>query len=434
MNNFIEAPPIAKNFIKTLRKFGYTMETAIADIIDNSIGASAKKLEIIFLPGEKWLSVKDDGKGMTQKELIVAMTPGSSDPDTSRKKGDLGRFGSGLKTASWSQAKVLIVITKKNNRISAAKWDLDLVEKKEKWILELLPKQKIDELYKKYSIELKDDGTIVIWDKIDSIQGSSKLELEKDQDDKIATTVEHIEITYHRFLDAGPKNSVKISFNGNDLKAFDPFFAGNGKTHQELPQQVPAGNEIISLTAFTLPHNKFLTSDEAHQIESHDGLFKNQGFYIYRENRLIMKGGWFGLKRFKEISKLARIMVDVPSSLDSEWVTDVKKSNMSPPPIVKKEMKNLMLKFDQRSKKVITFSGKKSIKSTNSWEVLKLDGKYKFEIKKNNALFSDIKKSLSKEQLIKFKKLILHLEEELPLEAIYPHFAADDIYKDKNEE
>ena len=65
-----------------------------------------------------------------------------------------------------------------------------------------------------------------------------------------------------------------------------------------------------------------------------------------------------------------------------------------------------MLKFDQRSKKVITFSGKKSIKSTNSWEVLKLDGKYKFEIKKNNALFSDIKKSLSKEQLIKFKKLI----------------------------
>tara|TARA_B110000483_G_C17820731_1_gene398850 strand:- start:130 stop:573 length:444 start_codon:yes stop_codon:yes gene_type:complete len=147
-----------------------------------------------------------------------------------------------------------------------------------------------------------------------------------------------------------------------------------------------------------------------------------------------MKGGWFGLKRFKEISKLARIMVDVPSSLDSEWVTDVKKSNMSPPPIVKKEMKNLMLKFDQRSKKVITFSGKKSIKSTNSWEVLKLDGKYKFEIKKNNALFSDIKKSLSKEQLIKFKKLILHLEEELPLEAIYAHFAADDIYKDKNEE
>lgn len=437
MSEFIQAPPIAENFIKTLRKFGYTMQSAIADIIDNSISASAKNINIIYLPNSKWLSIIDDGNGMTKNELISAMTPGSFDPDLQRQKGDLGRFGSGLKTASWSQAKVLVVITKKKGKIFGAKWDLDIVEKKKGWLLEIISSKDIKSLMKDYSIKFNENGTAIIWDNIDSIQGSNKAELEKDQDEKIANTIDHIELTYHRFIDAGPKDSIKILFNGRVLKAFDPFFTKNSKTHREEAQQVPAGDadgSFIYLTAFTIPHDKFLSADETNKSESNDGLYKNQGFYIYREKRLIMHGGWFGLQRFKEISKLARVMVDVPSSLDSNWVTDVKKSNMNPPPIVRNEMKNLMMRFDGRSKKVITFSGKRSEKSSNTWEILKLDNKYKFVIKSSNPSFKNFEKTLTKKQKIIFQKLITQFQEDLPWEAIYSYFASGDLHYKKDDE
>ena len=160
MSEFIQAPPIAENFIKTLRKFGYTMQSAIADIIDNSIGASAKNINIFYLPNSNWLSIIDDGNGMTKNELISAMTPGSFDPDLQRQKGDLGRFGSGLKTASWSQAKVLIVITKKKGKIFGAKWDLDIVEKKKGWLLEIISSKDIKSFMKDYSIKFNENGYV----------------------------------------------------------------------------------------------------------------------------------------------------------------------------------------------------------------------------------------------------------------------------------
>ena len=142
MSRIVEAPPNVVGELKTLMKIGYTLETSIADIIDNSIAAKAKKIEI-EIPystenGEPFISIKDDGKGMTEKELISNMVIGCKDPDDEREPGDLGRFGSGMKTASFSQARKLTVITKsKGQKLLGDVWDYYIIFKDKKWNLEV---------------------------------------------------------------------------------------------------------------------------------------------------------------------------------------------------------------------------------------------------------------------------------------------------------
>src|SRR5690606_23319836 len=127
---FEETPPKAGAMINTFRAFGYNLQTAIADIIDNSISAGAKNVWIQYeWNGENsFVTITDDGSGMDKNELIKAMTPGSKDPMDDRDENDLGRFGLGLKTSSFSQCKALTVLTKKNNQdVIKRHWDLDFV-------------------------------------------------------------------------------------------------------------------------------------------------------------------------------------------------------------------------------------------------------------------------------------------------------------------
>ena len=106
------AIPEASSMIETFRAIGYSIEAAVADIIDNSISARAKNIWINFEweGSETWLAVKDDGSGMNNDELVQAMRPDSKNPLDDRSTKDLGRFGLGLKTASFSQCRLLSVI------------------------------------------------------------------------------------------------------------------------------------------------------------------------------------------------------------------------------------------------------------------------------------------------------------------------------------
>src|SRR5690349_3391180 len=125
-----EAHPKPKSTLNSYRSFGYSVQTAIADIIDNSITARAKNIWINYVwDGSKsYLSILDDGLGMDLIELIDAMTPGSKNPQDNRESHDLGRFGLGLKTASFSQCRRLTVVSKKKDTILIKRcWDLDYV-------------------------------------------------------------------------------------------------------------------------------------------------------------------------------------------------------------------------------------------------------------------------------------------------------------------
>ena len=154
--------PSAKNLIHALRDIGYSLETAIADIVDNSISANASEINIYinFNFDNSYIAIVDNGIGMNEDSLKNAMKIGSCDPISFRPINDLGRFGLGLKTASFSQASRLTVVTKENNNNTYARcWDLDYISKTEEWQLEILNTKlnKIAELHK-----LSQSGTLVL--------------------------------------------------------------------------------------------------------------------------------------------------------------------------------------------------------------------------------------------------------------------------------
>lgn len=117
--NFIDTPPDAASIMESTRAIGYSLPVAVADIIDNSIAAEAKQIEIFYSATEKYVAILDDGCGMNSNEINIAMKYGGISPLDKRLEKDLGRFGLGMKTASLSQCKVLTVVSKKNNEISA---------------------------------------------------------------------------------------------------------------------------------------------------------------------------------------------------------------------------------------------------------------------------------------------------------------------------
>jgi len=136
----VDATPYAASLIEGHRDFGYTLETALADIIDNAITAGARTVELIAdtVADEPWIALADDGSGMTEAELVEAMRLGSKNPTDEREAEDLGRFGLGLKSASFSQCRSLTVLTRQDGRTSCARWDLDRVAKRNDWSLELI--------------------------------------------------------------------------------------------------------------------------------------------------------------------------------------------------------------------------------------------------------------------------------------------------------
>ena len=138
-DNFLELPPSPSSSIAGLREIGYTVNTAVADILDNSITANAKNIWINFVWDEKdsYVSILDDGIGMDYEVLKAAMRPGSKNPNDDRDPSDLGRFSLGLKTASWSQAEKLNVWSKtKSSKINSMGWDIQQVQREDKWIVE----------------------------------------------------------------------------------------------------------------------------------------------------------------------------------------------------------------------------------------------------------------------------------------------------------
>ena len=190
-------PPNVSSLVKSLRDIGYTLDVAIADLIDNSISASAINIDIVFAPinDKPILAILDNGKGMDFDELTEAMRLATKDPSDHREDGDLGRFGLGLKTASFSQSKLLTVLSKTDNsEISVSQWDLDKVIATNKWTLNQLDLSEVDKdipLLKEFSV--LNSGTLVIWGGIDKV-------LKEAIPYEVAKISDHLSLVFNRFL------------------------------------------------------------------------------------------------------------------------------------------------------------------------------------------------------------------------------------------
>ena len=247
--------------IESLRDIGYSFESAVADIIDNSITAEATNINIYFdfQESKLFLAILDDGNGMNENELIEAMRPGSKNPLDERNKNDLGRFGLGLKTASFSQCRKLTVISSQNDKKNGAIWDLDYVAKTEDWTLQLIDTNELNDLYK-FS-ELKSNGTLVIWENTDRIIDDTLQNItEEIIYEKMNLVEKHVSLVFHRFLKGS--NKINIFINGKNIEPFDPFHTSHIATQELQEETINLNNEKIIVKPYILPHYSKLSQKE----------------------------------------------------------------------------------------------------------------------------------------------------------------------------
>lgn len=413
-----ECVPFAPSLIESMRSLGYSFSSAIADLIDNSISAQAKNIDIVADPGsDPTLIVLDDGCGMSKEELYEAMRYGSQSPLKEREKNDLGRFGLGLKSASLSQCRKLVVVSKQKEVISAYSWDLDYVLKTGQWMLQGFSK---DEIIKYPHIELllsKEQGTYVFLSEFDRIkEGTGNIEetFNKALDDMS----NHLSLVFHRFIEEG----VLIRVNNRELVGKDPFLSYHPATQRKKELPIYINDEKIVLKPYILPHISKLSQEDLDRIGGKERLRSEQGFYIYRNKRLIIWGTWFRLERKDELNKLARVRVDIPNTLDYMWSIDIKKSSATLPDIIKKNMYSAVYESVKSSETIHTHRGRAEKKTEDIeyiWERIKVRDGYRYTVNRGIPQIKMLEETMSDKQLKMLQSIINALEDSFPVGALY---------------
>ncbi|MDF9866947.1 hypothetical protein OKW22_000506 [Bacilli bacterium PM5-3] len=421
MEKKVNLIPSASNMIESTRSIGYTFETALADIIDNSIFANSKKIEIFFDNGNNcnsiYLEILDNGIGMNKEEIINAMKYGSSNVYSQRDEYDLGRFGLGLKTASLSQCRKLTVVSKKNGEISGCCWDLDLIKESDDWTLIILDDIEINRIVNIDNLIKKESGTIVRWENFDKL-GDDKESKGYVLDSVMDYAEKHISLVYHRFFE---EKKVEIYFNNRILEAIDPFFLSNNATQILEKESLKFNGQTINISPYIVPHNNKLKQKEKSILNKYKDLNLNEGLYIYRANRLIAWGKWFRVSRQDELSNLVRIRIDIPNSMDLEWKIDVKKSSLEIPYKLKSSLKEVVDRVAKKSKKVYNHKG--IVRNTNQYTPIynriEKDKKIFYRINRELALLNVIFENVDFNTKKLINNLLEQLEDSIPYDSIY---------------
>lgn len=356
----VEITPSAAALVESLRGLGYSPETAVADLIDNSIAAHAAtiELEVDWNDGSPQVALLDDGDGMDRRTLGEALRMGGTGPASERAASDLGRFGLGLKTASLSQCRRLTIISRTAGKTSALVLDVDEIAKRG-WFatpLTSLPQHPLAE--KLLQLE---HGTLVLWDRMDSLGGLSGL-IKEAFYLRLEDIRAHLGMVFHRFIN-GDATSLAIHLNGRPIKAWDPFQIGHPATRELPSERVRHAGSVFIVRPYVLPHrDRYANEAEYEAAGGPGGWGARQGFYVYRGKRLLVAGSWLGLGGARtwtrdDASRLARIEVDLPTSLDRDWRIDVRKSQARPPGALRARLTAIGGRCRHEAREVFAFRG-----------------------------------------------------------------------------
>jgi hypothetical protein len=427
--------PHAAIMIESLRAFGYDLRTAIADLIDNSITAGAENIWLDFHWNgtDSYIRVTDDGFGMNEQDLVDAMRPGSRNPLESREATDLGRFGLGMKTASFSQCKRMTVASKPSNgSLSVRRWDLDFVAREDKWTLLKTPASGSEQFFDK--LNKLEHGTTVLWEILDRVVGNSSVNDFKASSQfyrNVKIVQSYLSMIFHRYMESG-KKSLRIFLNGDDeshrIVPWDPF-AENSSAIIDFPEDsIHYGNDVIKVKGFVLPHKDKISEQEYIELAGTEGWSALQGFYIYRNKRLLLYGSWLGLGdnaawTKEEQFKLARIRIDIPNSQDIEWQIDVKKSTAKPPLAIRERLRDLAGKVRIQARNVFAYRGSYGSRITKeplrrAWYSVYFNGSHSYKIDRKHPL---VKQALELDTNYKslIEAMIVTLEETVPIQQIW---------------
>jgi hypothetical protein len=336
-----ELIPSARRLITSLRDMGYDFSAAVADVVDNSIEAQATKIHIdVRSDGDNsWVRIADNGVGMKPAQIREALRYGTDRQYDA--KNALGKFGLGLKTASMSQCQHLTVASRSNverPEIAAHSWDLEHVATTDRWEIVEAGRDQSRELWTEILNE--HTGTVILWRRLDRILGfknpyggMAKKRLES----MCGELEEHLAMVFHRYLagEAG-RRRVRIALNGTAVRPWDPFVREEKATRPLDPitlhfNHAGAEGEIL-IEPFVLPHQDRFSSAAAHSAAAGPLRWnRQQGFYIYRANRMIQSGGWSNLRTMDEHTKLARVALSFDPRLDDAFRINVAKMRVQLP-------------------------------------------------------------------------------------------------------
>lgn len=320
--------------IEGLRDTGYNFETAIADLIDNSIAAEATRIDVVVkrdFRGRINLLLADNGSGMDRQGLVHAMQYGSPKrPDPA----SLGKFGLGLKTASTAFCRRLSLISRPSGDVPVlmATWDLDLVIEQKKWVLQISDQPDEEALQHLQKVASGASGTVVFWNKVDRLlrdyQNPAGAPAGKALTKRCNELKEHIAMTYQRYLDKADKRArnVEIKVNSEAVSPWDPFQSGMSELIAEDSVEVEGTDATFHVRAYILPRREEFTNDELAKAAKLSS--DRQGLYIYREERLIHEADWLGMFQKEPHSTLLRVEFSFDHKLDDAFHLDIKKSQI----------------------------------------------------------------------------------------------------------
>lgn len=338
-----DATPNPEFLIKSIAEQGYSLETAIADLIDNSISAQADKTEVLLDTRTKpfTLYLADNGVGMDEKTLRAALQFPSSSPDHTRGPSDLGRFGLGMKTASFSQTRCFTVISKKKGSelYSGRTWDVDFL-KENKWRMIVNSNEEINDLVSEYSALSKahlnsfenfEANTIIIWKGLFKYENYIEDKHCKDVLSRELSKVanEHLSLVFHRFMER--KNlPLQIRLNNHLVKPYNPFPIGENGFRAIEDKHRTFGNDSIKIEGFVLPSRSIdeVKNGLTQWTTPSKGLMDMEGIYIYRSDRVILFGGWNGLIKKSQRLQLARLRVEIGNNADHLLHLNIAKSQV----------------------------------------------------------------------------------------------------------
>lgn len=406
-----------------MRSVGYSLEAALADLVDNSITAGAHHIVIDADVVEgKYVALLDDGGGMSAPDAREALRLAGS--AGVRKDSDLGRFGLGLKTASLSQARSLTLVTKRDRVLTALRWDIDFVRKSGQWLLIVLDPGELEVLPLWQEFESQQAGTLVVWNALDLLIGDAASPGTY-LAERLGGVRPSLALVFHRFL-ADRRERLTITVNGIGLRALDPFLSDNAKTQRSAPETIQVGGAEVRVEAFTLPHPSGLTAAERSRPDLGDGMREAQGFYVYRNRRLISHGHWYGLARMTELSKQTRVQVDVPTSLDALWQLDIKKSQAEPPQSFKLRLRQLIDPMLGRGHRVHTFRGRsESTDLVHVWTKLKTREGFAYEVNLGSPVVESVLSRLGTDDAERVIALLQAVASTFPVMDAYVEVAAN---------
>ena len=319
-------------------RLGYSVPEAIADLVDNCIDAKASKVLVRIVRTDEKIQrviIADNGQGMADGTLLEAMRFGSR---TEKSPHALGKYGIGLKAASLSQAKIVTVLSKHKGRYVGRRWTFENIGKG--WICEVLKGKNVAAFLADGvpPIGLRSSGTVVMWEDLEHL-AATKAGIETTLQETLRELSNDIGLRFHRFI-GGKRLKVFLDVQTlgeppstirQEVVGLDPFdYPSSGREGYPKSFQVPLGKGQLKIECHIWPAK----SEEPGYKLGGGKVSARQGFYFYRNDRLIQAGGWNGSREDDNEPhlSLARVKVDLPAAFDGLFKLDVRKSKVEPPP------------------------------------------------------------------------------------------------------